>query len=128
MLVKVRAEIKPTEDRDNVKLAILNIFPDVELVDDEHEIRGSTGSLERFMELIRNQRIRDSTRAQLFHARTESVIKIALNKQAAYMGKVSFGEHSPMGNIDMEIEDDDLEALIDRIAPRTSPPTREPKT
>jgi predicted RNA binding protein with dsRBD fold (UPF0201 family) len=120
MKVKVKAHIKSTEDRDKVKLAILNIFPDLELVDGDDEVLGDTDNLDRFAELVRNQRIRDSTRAQLFNSKIENEFRISLNKQAAFKGKVSFGGEGPMGNIEVVVSDDDLMGFIDSIAHKTA--------
>jgi predicted RNA binding protein with dsRBD fold (UPF0201 family) len=44
-----------------------------------------------------------------------------INKQVAYVGKVSFVEGTPpLGGIEIVIEDENLEQLIDIIAPSTS--------
>jgi predicted RNA binding protein with dsRBD fold (UPF0201 family) len=45
---------------------------------------------------------------------------IHLNKQVATVGKVSFTEpRTILGTIEVTIEDEDLELLIDRVAPET---------
>jgi predicted RNA binding protein with dsRBD fold (UPF0201 family) len=45
---------------------------------------------------------------------------MSLNKQVATVGKVSFADRRPvLGAIDVVIEDDDISALIDRVAPMT---------
>ena len=119
MNVNVAAKVMPTEDRDRVRLAVLNIFPDIELACSGNEVRGSTDSLERFAELIRSQRIRDSIRAQLLGSRTEKGLRLSLNKQAAFVGRVSIGEGSPLGDIEVSIECEDIGGLVDRIAPST---------
>ena len=47
-------------------------------------------------------------------------IVLHLNKQAAYMGKVSFIEPKAiLGTIKVTIEDDDIIGLIDKVAPET---------
>ena len=43
-----------------------------------------------------------------------------LNKQVAAIGKISFSEEShALGDIEVIIESEDIEALIDSIAPNT---------
>jgi predicted RNA binding protein with dsRBD fold (UPF0201 family) len=50
----------------------------------------------------------------------EGTIIFQLNKQAAFVGKVSFVEGKvPMGPLTVEIKADDPSALIDDVAPRT---------
>jgi predicted RNA binding protein with dsRBD fold (UPF0201 family) len=41
-----------------------------------------------------------------------------LNKQVAFIGKVSFGTGSTLGDIEVKFLDEDIEAAIDSIAPR----------
>ena len=46
--------------------------------------------------------------------------RMSLNKQVATVGKVSFTDRRPvLGAIEVTVKDDDIEALIDRVAPMT---------
>ena len=118
--LSIRATVKPTEDADKIMLAILNIFPDSELEVVDKEIRGTASSIERFEELLRSQKIRDAARGVLLRSRSEDGLRLLLNKQVAFMGKVNFDSEGPLGNIEVVIKHDDIEGLIDRIAPRTA--------
>lgn len=110
----------PTEDIERVRRCLLNIFPGAELRQDEDTVTAATCDLARFKELIRNHRILDSTRAVMLRGMTEGEIAFRLNKQAAFVGKISFAEgNAPLGHIDVVIRGDELEALIDDVAPRT---------
>ncbi|MCX6651702.1 MAG: hypothetical protein NT131_08645 [Methanomassiliicoccales archaeon] len=109
----------PTEDREKVTQALLNIFPG-KISASEGEMTVRTTDLSRFKEVIRNHRILDSTRAVLLRGVGEGSMVFQLNKQAAFVSKVSFAEGKvPLGPITVTIIAPDLEALIDEVAPRT---------
>ena len=114
------ASMFPTEDEERVRRCLLNIFPEAELAEGDGTVRATTGSLSRFKEIIRNHRILDSTRSVMSRGLSENAITFQMNKQAAFVGKVSFAEgNAPLGHIEVVIADDDIEALIDDVAPRT---------
>jgi len=99
-----------------------NLFPDLRIESTEHRIRGTTENLDRLRELIRNQRIRDTARRQLVAGRRENRTTMSLSKQAALVGVVNFAASSPLGDIAVEIEADDLDGTIDYIAESTVAP------
>jgi predicted RNA binding protein with dsRBD fold (UPF0201 family) len=118
--MEVRTEINPTEDRDRVIQAMLALFPDIEVEIAEDYLTGTTDSLDTFKMAIRKQRILDATRGALYHGMSGDHIVLHLNKQVALMGKVSFVEGDPpLGAIVVRIESEDIETLIDHVAPRT---------
>ena len=122
MMVNVTARVNffPTEEQDKVRLSLLNMFPNAEVTVIDDEMVARTDDLSRFKELIRNHKILDSTRAVMLQGLHEGRTTFLLNKQAAFVGKVSFAEgRSPMGPITVEMEDEDLGALIDEVAPCT---------
>ncbi len=102
-----------------MRQALLNLFPDVVLEMEGDRLRGSTASLERLRELIRNQKIRDTARGQLLAGRNGDRTVVVLSKQAAFMGVVNFAAGSALGDISVEIESDDLTATIDDVAEST---------
>ena len=102
--------------------ALRNLFHDLRIESTEHRIRGTTENLDRLRELIRNQRIRDTARRQLVAGRRENRTTVSLSKQAAFVGVVNFAASSPLGDIAIEIESDDLDAAIDYIAESTVAP------
>lgn len=110
----------PTEDPVKVERAVLNLFPKSQVEHEGDEITASTTDLGRFKELIRNHRILDSTRKVLLRGLLGDTTTFALNKQAAYAGKVSFLEEKvALGGIEVTIEAEGLDAIIDEIAPMT---------
>ena len=110
----------PSEDPEKVKSAILKIFPDAALEEKDDEITGTTESLERFSKQIRKQKILDTTRSVMIHGKRGDRTRFFLNKQVAFVGKVSFCEEKTiLGTMKVMIKDDDIEELIDRVAPVT---------
>ncbi|MDR3206251.1 MAG: hypothetical protein LBT41_04065 [Candidatus Methanoplasma sp.] len=117
--VRISCPVNPSEDPEKVRAAVLGIFPGAELETDEKGLSGSA-DLEMFSRLIRRQKILDGARAMLFKGVRGKSTVIHLNKQVATVGKVSFAEpRAVLGTLEVRIEDDDIEALIDRVAPAT---------
>ncbi|HYR81225.1 MAG TPA: RNA-binding domain-containing protein [Thermoplasmata archaeon] len=117
--VRVETPIHPTENPDKVMTALRSLFPDLRVESREGRIIGTTENLDRLRELIRNQRIRDTARRQLLAGRRGDRTAVSLSKQAAFVGVVNFAVSSPLGDITVEIESDDLEAAIDYVAEST---------
>ena len=123
MKLRVEADVKPTETREKVEAAIRRIFPDVPLELIGHALVGEsteTESLSRLHQLLRQQGILDTARAVMFTNSNGSSTRLMLNKQVAFVGKVSFTDgESPLGPIVATLEAPDMELLIDYLAPRT---------
>ncbi len=117
--VRVEAACRPTENPAKVKRALLNLFPDLIFEREDERIVGETSSLETLRELIRSQKIRDTARGQLLAGRNGDRTSVHLSKQAAFMGIVNFAAGSPLGDIAVELESDDLSAAIDFVAEST---------
>ena len=115
--------MRPSEDEEKVRRAVQNLFPDLQLRRDGDRIVGEGGSMARFADLIHRYRIRDAARGQLIHGkRGDNCTVFRLNKQAAFMERVSFSEReAPLGDIRVRLETDDLDRVIDQIAPDTRP-------
>ena len=119
-IITARVRCFPTEDPLKVRQAVLNIFPESVIEDDDCGLLAIGGSLERFKELVRNHRILDSTRSVLLCNRAGDSTSFSLNKQVAYVGKLSYvAESMPLGSIEVSIEADGIDSLIDDIAPLT---------
>jgi predicted RNA binding protein with dsRBD fold (UPF0201 family) len=127
--IKVETEVKPTEDAEKVKKAILNLVPNPTM---ESEVRGNesfiiakaTGEegLSKLQSLLKQERIRDAARKVFFEGVRGSVITFYLNKQAAYVNHISFCKpkaESPLGPIKVEIISDNPEELINWLVHRT---------
>lgn len=123
MRLQVEVEVKPSEDREKVEAAVNKIFPTLELCQTENSLVGESireESLGRLHQLLREQAIRDSARSMMVQGRRGNVVKFMLNKQVAFVGKVSFTEgEAPLGPIVVTLEAPDIERLIDYLAPQT---------
>ena len=118
--VTIRTPLRPTEDPEKLRTAILNLFPGSTITIDQDQVMATVDSLERFMTLIRNQKILDSIRCKLLAGISSNSTIISLNKQAAFVNRVSLSEgRTALGNIEVSIESEDIERLIDKVAPRT---------
>ncbi len=125
--VKVFALVYPTEVRENVKTAIMNLIP-VKLLLQDFGVPGLCGegnfdSLRKLHQLLRENRILDTARQVFMNGIEGNTIQFKLNKQVAYVGNANFpaGEES-LGSIHVEISAENKEALIkiiDWLSPRT---------
>lgn len=96
-----------------------NLFPDLRMESAADRVVGVTDRLDRFREQIRTQRIRDTARGQLLAGRRGDRTIVSLSKQAAFVGIVNFAASTALGDIRVEIESDDLAAVIDYVAEST---------
>ena len=110
----------PTEDREKVKRALLELFPDLAFEREDEVVAGTAGTLDRLRELIRNQKIRDAARGQLLSGRRGDVTRVRMSKQAAFVGRANFTSGGPLGDVVVEIESDVLDGVIDDLAESTS--------
>ncbi|MEM0359541.1 MAG: RNA-binding domain-containing protein [Candidatus Hadarchaeales archaeon] len=123
MRVWVEAEVKPSEDPQKVEKAVKNLFPLLFLKRESGKVEGTSEDpevLSRLRDLLRLQAIRDAARNQLLRGKGEGKLEFWLNKQAAFMGKVSFTEgEAPLGPIKVVVETRDPDLLLDFLAPKT---------
>ena len=123
MKLRVEAEVRATEDKTKVEVAIKKIFPTLQLNFTDNYLVGEstdTRALDRLHQLLRLQGILDSARKVMRVSRRGNIVRFMLNKQVTTVSKVSFaGDESPLGPIVVTIEASDIERLIDYIAPRT---------
>lgn len=128
--VSVKVEVNPTEDPVKVKMAVENIFGNIEF-ETKTQRRGSLliaktigrDSLSKLYDLLRRERIRDAARGAFFDGLGKKSIIFYLNKQVAYAGHISFSEpeaESPLGPIKVQIRCDNPKELIEWLAPRTT--------
>lgn len=118
--ITLRVKCYPTEDPKKVQEALFKVFPECSLDEYEGGYIGRCSSPDRFKEIIRNLRIRDTARGVMLRGKRGNRTSFTINKQVAFVGKISFVEDAPpLGGIDVVIEDENLERLIDSIAPST---------
>ena len=119
-VVTITCPVNPSEDPEKVLAAVKAVFPDADLELGENGYEGTASSLDGFGRLIRRQKILDASRSILLKNMHGNRTHMSLNKQVATVGKVSFADRNPvLGAIEVIVEDDDIELLIDRIAPMT---------
>jgi predicted RNA binding protein with dsRBD fold (UPF0201 family) len=118
----VKSDILPTEDESKVERAVRNIFPLIEIHVEENngrKIKGYGKGLKLLSELrnlLKRNRIRAAARSIMLKSISASSMTIALNKQAAYAGHVSFTtdpNESPLGPIFLTIQSSNLQVVID---------------
>ena len=134
--VTVEAAVEPTEDQAKVERALLRLFPNARVEKTERSdgfsslrVHGNGFEfLSNLRNLIKQERIRSVARAILLRKMREPPLQIFLNKQAAFMGHVSFcapiGE-SAHGPITIQIDSEDDQAVVNYLA--TPPPNLEAK-
>ncbi len=120
--VRVETPCRPTENLARVKVALLNLFPDLVFDREDETVSGTAASLDKLRELIRNQKIRDTARGQFLAGRDGDRTRVRLSKQAAYMGLVNFAAGAPLGDVVVDLESDELTVVIDFIAESTVEP------
>ncbi|NLI74540.1 MAG: hypothetical protein GX369_07210 [Euryarchaeota archaeon] len=120
MHIIAKTTCSPTEDPEKVRQSLLNLFPESDLEEYDGHITAQTMSGERLRQLIIDHHIRDTARSIMLHGRSGNTIRFKLNKQVAYINKISFVEGNPaLGAIDVKIENDDVDVAIDYLAEST---------
>ncbi|MFB2623882.1 MULTISPECIES: RNA-binding domain-containing protein [Methanothermobacter] len=122
--VRVEVPVRATEDPEKVREAVMNVFPDLEIegYGDFLKGEGNTESLSELREALERRRIRLTARGILIKNMRGKSTRIYINKQAALIGRVNVLEEpiTPLGDIMVEIESDDLLGIIDWLAPDVS--------
>lgn len=122
--IKISARVSPTENAEKIVAAIRNIFPDA-LVDagssSEETIKCRSADASRLREMIFSRRILDTVRSALISSSRQGSTRLELNRQAAAAGRLAIDAAGggALGPLVVEFESPDMEAFIDRIAPRT---------
>jgi predicted RNA binding protein with dsRBD fold (UPF0201 family) len=117
--IRLRAQCYATEDRAAVIRAIRNLFPDAEVRGDT-DIIATSNSVDAFGELLKRFKIRDAARKVMRRGLRGDTTRFRLNKQVAAIGKISFSEEDhALGDIEVSMMADDIESIIDSIAPST---------
>jgi len=126
---RVQASVNPTEDEQKVRRALENIFPSgrIERVPSEGDsvslrLEGDgIDFLSTLRNLIKQERIRAAARSIILSRTHGDHIRLYLNKQAAFVGRVSFCEpvgESPLGPISIEVRTEDPRVVVDFLTSR----------
>ncbi len=114
------SSVRPTERVERVVSAIEKIFPGLimDIRGDRIEAYDGPDALQTFHKLLREQRILDTARSVMLAGRVGDAVQFRINKQAAFMGKVSFPpDEEPLGSLHVQIKGGT--GLIDWLAPQT---------
>jgi len=130
--VEVETPLYPTESKDAVIQAILNIIPaeeeEIEIIEANPPIlrlkRRGHEALMKIHRLLREERILDTTRDVLIRSLKRSgIMMLLIHKQAAYMGELrlcSSEEESPLGAIRVKLSfKGDIALFLDWLTPKT---------
>jgi len=125
IIMRIEAEINPTETEPKVREAIEKMFGPMTLHIKSQPrkdlIRGETSNqdaLVRFHNLLQREHIRAAARATLLQGINRNTLSFCLNKQVAYAGHVSFSQEqseSPLGPIRVKIESTNPKEIVDYL-------------
>ncbi len=130
--VEVEAPLYPTESKEAVMQAILNIVPaekeEIMIIKGNPSLlklsKKGYQALTKIHHLLREERILDTARDMLIYSLKRSgVMMLLLHKQAAYVGELrlcSSEDESPLGVIRVKLNfKGDLTLFLDWLAPKT---------
>lgn len=112
--------VRPTERVEKVVLAMEKIFPGLimDIRGDRIDAYDGPDALQTFHKLLREQRILDTARFVMLAGSVGDAVQFRLNKQAAFMGKVSFPpDEEPLGSLHVQIKGG--KRIVDWLAPKT---------
>lgn len=132
--VNIDVEVNPTEDLEKIKHAVENMFGAVSFKVKPRtkghlliaQTSGSEG-LTKLSNLLKREQILAAARKLFLSQIKESTLTFYLNKQVAFVGHISFSQHtaeSPLGPIRVQILCDDPRKLINWLAPKPPKKTR----
>jgi len=119
-IITATAMCYPTEDREKVRHALLNLFPDAEVEEGASMLTARTESADRLRQIIIDNHIRDTARSVMLRGVGDNSTRFTLNKQVAFVGKVSFlDEPAALGGIEVTVQDENIAKTIDHLAEST---------
>ena len=128
--MKLWAKVKPTEDIEKVKSAMLNLWPPAtfKVISQNHQgtfLEGYANGPEAIATLskkFREQRILQAVRNQLLNLVEENMVIFGMQRQAAYANRFhlcDLNDYSAMGPIQVKITANYIHDIIDYISPPT---------
>jgi len=119
--IQIFCSINQSEDTEKVKLAVNNIFPDIELEISETEISGKTNNISTLSQIsksIHEKNIKNTYQRILKNNNDGESSWFYLNKQAAFVNTVALcseANESSLGPIKVILRSNDIEQIIDTI-------------
>ena len=118
---QARTPVHRTEDVQKVVESLNNVFWYDNIIIEESEIiiSGSLKGLENLKESLEKRKVRETARKILEKGIYKNYINFKLSKQAAFAGTPVLLDRglSPLGEIEVKVETDDIEGFIDWLAP-----------
>ena len=119
--IQIFCQINPSEDPEKVKLAVNNIFPDMELEVSDTQIVGKTNNfsvLSPISKSIHEKNIKNTYQRILKNNNDGDSTWFYLNKQAAFVNSVALcseANESSLGPITVVLRSNDIEQVIESI-------------
>jgi|TARA_B110000438_G_scaffold129106_1_gene125424 hypothetical protein len=119
--IQIFCKINPSEDPEKVKLAIINIFPDLTLEITDTDITGKTNNIQILSQIsktIRENNIKKTYQRILKNNSNGDSSWFYLNKQAAFVNTVALcseENESSLGPIKVILRSNDIEQVIESI-------------
>ena len=119
--IQIFCQINPSEDSEKVKLAVNNIFPDVELEISDTQVVGKTNNfsvLSQISKSIHEKNIKNTYQRILKNNNDGDSTWFYLNKQAAFVNTVALcseANESSLGPIKVILRSNDIEQVIESI-------------
>ena len=119
--IQIFCQINPSEDPEKVKLAVNNIFPDMELEVSDTQIVGKTNNfsvLSPISKSIHEKNIKNTYQRILKNNNDGDSTWFYLNKQAAFVNSVALCSEvneSSLGPIKVVLRSNDIEQVIESI-------------
>jgi len=119
--IQIFCEINPSEDPQKVKLAVNNIFPDIELDVSDSDVSGKTTNIEILSQISKSMHEKNTknTYQRILKRNNDGDSTwFYLNKQAAFVNTVALcseANESSLGPIKVILRSNNVEQLIDSI-------------
>ena len=119
--IQIFCSINQSEDTEKVKLAVNNIFPDIELEISETEISGKTNNISTLSQIsksIHEKNIKNTYQRILKNNNDGESTWFYLNKQAAFVNTVALcseANESSLGPIKVILRSNNIDQVIDSI-------------
>ena len=120
-IIQIFCEINPSEDSEKVRLAVNNVFPDIELEVSGSNVVGETNDIQILSQIsksIHEKNTKNTYQRILKKNNDGDSTWFYLNKQAAFVNTVALcseANESSLGPIKVILRSNDIQYIIDSI-------------
>ena len=120
-IIQIFCEINPSEDSEKVRLAVNNVFPDIELEVSGSNVVGETNDIQILSQIsksIHEKNTKNTYQRILKKNNDGDSTWFYLNKQAAFVNTVALcseANESSLGPIKVILRSNDIQQIIDSI-------------